>query len=80
MCVLMGSKGVRVTENAPGYRMHLAVLRQQLELTCPYFANEAEAAQEPVDFSPLFCLAPIGFLDVKFIHIEAICTHSSSLG
>jgi Putative transposase/Transposase zinc-binding domain len=37
---------------APGCRRRLTALRQQLELTYSYCANEANATQEPVDSSP----------------------------
>jgi hypothetical protein len=37
---------------APGCRKRLASLRQRLELTYPYCANEADATQEPADLSP----------------------------
>jgi hypothetical protein len=37
---------------APGCRKRLAGLRQQLELTYPCCANEAESTQEPADLSP----------------------------
>jgi hypothetical protein len=47
---------------APGRRKHLAVLRQQLELTYPICANETDAAHH----EPLWFPTPSFFLDAGF--------------
>lgn len=47
---------------APGCRKRLTALRQQLELTYPYCANQADATQEPADSSsePKLCCPGCG--------------------